>query len=181
MDSSKGWLARKPECRGDHAPSADVDPRLAGLTLTLGQDAGALYDLGRAKSATGDPAAALDHYGQALRLYQTALHRGNEAATLNDIGLVYDGLGERRRALEYYGQALPITREVGDRAGEAVTRYNVAMIHRAQGELARAVAELEQVVELDRRVSHTDLQSDTEMLRQVREELLNSQRTPGSR
>ena len=69
------------------------------------------------------------------------------------------------------GQALPIVREVGDRAGEAVTRYNVAMIHRAEGELDRAVAELEQVVELDRQVGHPDLQSDTEMLERVRQEL----------
>ena len=84
---------------------------------------------------------------------------------------MYDGLGEPQRALEYYGQALPILREVGDRAGEAVTRYNVAMIHRAQGELGRAVAELEQVVELDRQVGHPDLQSDTEMLHRVRQEL----------
>jgi Tetratricopeptide repeat len=91
--------------------------------------------------------------------------------------------GRRRelRALEHYGRALPILREVGDRAGEAVTRYNVAMIHRAQGELGRAVAELEQVVELDRQVGHPDLQSDTEMLHRVRQELASSDPGRGSR
>jgi tetratricopeptide (TPR) repeat protein len=94
---------------------------------------------------------------------------------------VYDGLGERQRALEYFGQALLIRREVGDRAGEAVTRYNVAMIHRAQGELGRAVAELEQVVELDRQVGHPDLQSATETLRRVRQELASSEPGRGSR
>ena len=52
-----------------------------------------------------------------------------------------------------------------------MTRYNMAMIYRAQGELGRAVAELEQVVELDRQVSHPDLQSDTELLCRVRQEL----------
>jgi tetratricopeptide (TPR) repeat protein len=166
------WLAR--------SRFADV-ARLAGLTLTLGPDAGALYDLGWAKRATGNPAAALEHYGQALRLYQTAGHRGNQAATLNNIGLVYNGLRERQRALEYYGQALPIQQEAGDRAGEADTRYNLAMIHRDQGELGRAVAELEQVVELDRQVSHPDLQSDTEMLQQVRQELLNADPDRGPR
>ena len=124
------WLAR--------SRFADV-ARLAGLTLTLGEDALALCQLGWAKNATGNPAAAL----------------------------------------EYYGQALPIQREVGDRAGEAVTRYNVAMIHRAQGELGRAVAELERVVELDRQVGHPDLQSDTEMLHRVRQELAGSD--PGRR
>ena len=107
--------------------------------------------------------------------------RAGEAATLNNIGVVYDGLGEPQRALEYFGQALPILREVGDRAGEAVTRYNVAMIHRAQGELGRAVAELEQVVELDRQVGHPDLQSDTEMLHRVRQELAGSDPGRGPR
>jgi tetratricopeptide (TPR) repeat protein len=166
------WLAR--------SRLADV-ARLAGLTLTLGPDAGALYQLGWAERATGDPAAALEHYGQALRLYQSAGDRGNEAATLTGIGNVHHGLGEPQRALEYYGQALPIRREVGDRAGEAVTRYNLAMVHRAQGDLTRAVAELEQAIELDRQVSHPGLQSDTEMLNGVRQELTDANRGHGSR
>ena len=54
------WLAR--------SRFADV-ARLAGLTLTLGEDARALYQLGWAKTATGDPTAALAAYGRALRLY----------------------------------------------------------------------------------------------------------------
>src|SRR6185503_14801366 len=107
--------------------------------------------------------------------------RAGDAATLTNIGTVYRALGEPRRALEYFGQALPIRREVGDRAGEAVTRYNVAMIHRARGELGRAVAELEQVVELDRQVGHPDLQSATETLRRVRQELASSEPGRGSR
>jgi len=44
------------------------------------------------------------------------------------------------------------------------------MIHRDLGELAEAVAELEQVVDLDRQVQHPDLDSDTAMLDQVRQE-----------
>jgi tetratricopeptide (TPR) repeat protein len=166
------WLAR--------SRFADV-ARLAGLTLTLGEDARAFYQLGWARYSTGDRTAALAAYDQALRLYRAAGDRGNEAATLSSIGAVYGGLGERQRALEYFGQALPIRREVGDRAGEAVTRYNLAMIHRAQGELGRAVAELEQVVELDRQIGHPDLQSDTEMLHHVREELASSDPGRGSR
>ena len=166
------WLAR--------SRFADA-ARLAELTLTLGEDALALYQLGWAKEATGDRAAALAAYDQALRLYRAAGHRGNQASTLSNIGAVYDGLGEPQRALEYYGQALPIVREVGDRVGEAVTRYNVAMIHRDQGELGRAVAELEQVVELDRQVGHPDLQSDTEMLHRIRQELADTDPGRGPR
>ena len=57
----------------------------------------------------------------------------------------------------------------------------MAMIYRAKGELDRAVAELEQVVELDRQVGHPDLQSDTEMLRRVRQELASSDPGRGPR
>src|SRR5580692_12319158 len=74
------WLAR--------SQFADV-ARLAGLTLTLGEDARALYQLGWARRATGDGAGALPTYDQALRLYRAAGDRGNEAATLTSIGLVY--------------------------------------------------------------------------------------------
>ena len=156
-------------------------PVLAELTLTLGQDARAFYQLGWARYVTGDRTAALAAYDQALRLYRAAVDRGNEAAALTNIGEVYRGLGEPQRALEYYGQALPIRREVGDRAGEAVTRYNVVMIYRARGELDRAVAELEQVVELDCQVGHPDLESDTEMLHRVRQELASSEPGRGPR
>ena len=48
------WLAR--------SRFADV-ARLAGLTLTLGEDARASYQLGWAKDSTGDRAAALAAYG----------------------------------------------------------------------------------------------------------------------
>ena len=119
------WLAR--------SRFADA-ARLAGLTLTLGEDAGALYQLGWAKDATGDRTAALECYGQALRLYRAAGDRGNEAATLSNIGVVYRGLGELQRALEYYEQALPIRREVGDRAGEATTLNNIGDVKRRLGE-----------------------------------------------
>ena len=165
------WLAR--------SRFADA-ARLAGLTLTLGEDALALYQLGWAKDATGDPTAALAAYDRALRLYRAAGNRAGEAVTLSNIGAVYDGLGDRQRALECFGQALLVTLEVGDRAREAVTRFNVAMIHRDQGDLGRAVAELEQVVELDRQVGHSDLQFDAETLDRVRQELASSDRDRGS-
>jgi hypothetical protein len=78
------WLAR----------SRFVDVvRLAEQTLTLGEDAGAFYDLGWAKRATGFPVEALAAYEQALRRYRADPDRGNEAATRTSIGLVYDVWG----------------------------------------------------------------------------------------
>ena len=152
---------------------ADV-VRLATATLTLGPDAGAFYDRGWALSSTGQPRQAMTDYEQALILYREVGDRAGEAATLNNIGLVYDGLGDRQQALTYYQQALPITREVGNRAGEAVTRYNIAMIHRTEGDLDRAVDKLERVVDLDRQVGHPDLESDTAILEEVRQQRANA-------
>jgi tetratricopeptide (TPR) repeat protein len=166
----RAWLAR--------SRFADT-ARLAASTLSLGEDAGALYHLGWARQATGRPTEALNAYQQALRLYQTAGNRGNEAAaTLTSIGAVYGGLGQPEQALDYYRQALPTLREVGDRAGEAVTRYNLAMVYRGQRAWDSAVAELEQVVELDRHTHHPDLASDTAMLERVRQEQAESAEQP---
>ena len=102
--------------------------------------------------ATGEPAAALAAYDQALRLYRAAGDRGNEAATLSNIGAVYGGLGERQRALEYFGQALPILREVGDRAGEAITLNNIGHVYDGLGEPQRALEYFGQALPIRREV-----------------------------
>ena len=68
------WLAR--------SQFADA-ARLAGLTLTLGEDAHAFYQLGWARDSTGDRTAALAAYDQALRLHRAAVDHGNEAASGN--------------------------------------------------------------------------------------------------
>ncbi|SCF47216.1 tetratricopeptide repeat protein, partial [Micromonospora carbonacea] len=104
--------------------------------------------------------------------------RAGEATTLNNIGSVYDGLGNRQQALDHYHQALPIQREVGNRAGEAVTRYNIAMVHQADGNLDQAIQELEHVLELDRQVDHPDLEDDTALLEQLRQQRAGGTRQP---
>ncbi|HET9653925.1 MAG TPA: tetratricopeptide repeat protein [Kineosporiaceae bacterium] len=120
--------------------------RVAELTLTLGPDAGALYDLGGAQRATGRLRESLASYEQALALYRAAGDRRNEAATLSGIGAVYRGLGDRGRALEYLQQALPILREVGDRAGEAATLSSIGVVYDDLGERGRALEYYQQAL-----------------------------------
>ena len=62
----RAWLARS-RC-------ADV-VRLAEQTLTLGEDAGAFFQLGWAKRATGFPVEALAAYAVALRLHRAGHNR----------------------------------------------------------------------------------------------------------
>ena len=159
---ARGWLAR--------FRFAEVIT-LAESTLTLGDHAGALYRLEWALRAIGRARESLGVYEQALELCRAVGARGNEAATLNNIGGLHDGLGDRALALRYYESALPIRRGVGNRVGEAVTRFNIALVYRAEGDLVRAVAELELVVEMDRQVGHPDLDADTALLDQLRQEL----------
>jgi len=130
---------------------ADV-AALARATLTLGADAGALYDLGWAQSSTGQPWEALTCYQQALDLYREAGHRSNEAITLSNIGGVYDRLGDRQQALTYYQQALPITREVGDRAGEATTLNNIGRAYDGLGDRQQALTYYQQALPTMREV-----------------------------
>ncbi|MEU7756550.1 tetratricopeptide repeat protein, partial [Micromonospora sp. NPDC049171] len=112
---------------------------MATATLTLGPDAGALYDRGWARLSTGRPWPALEDYQQALTMYQQAGNRTGEAATLSNIGHVYDGLGDRLQALDHYHQALPIQREVGNRAGEATTLNNIGHVYDGLGDRQQAL------------------------------------------
>ncbi|MBB5866866.1 tetratricopeptide (TPR) repeat protein [Allocatelliglobosispora scoriae] len=130
---------------------ADVET-VAQATLTLGPDAGALYDLRWALTATGRPRQALASYEQALSILLEVGDRAGEAATLSNIGMAYAGLGDRRRALVYYEQALPIRREVGDRAGEAVTLSNIGGVRFGQGDFVGAKTALDGVLHVDRAV-----------------------------
>ena len=145
--------------------------KLAETALELGSGDAAVFNAaGQAEIRLGNPAAALDYYNQALPIRRAVGDRQGEAGTLNDIGMVYDALGDRQQALDHYNQALPIQRAVGDRHGEAITRYNMAMIHRANGDPDDAIAELEIVVHLDKAVGHPDLEADTAVLNQLKEQ-----------
>jgi len=81
----------------------------------------AFYQLGWAKDATGDPAAALAAYGQALRLYQAAGDRGGEATTLKQHRRRARRPGPAAAGTGVLPAGTAVMREVGDRAGEAAT------------------------------------------------------------
>ncbi len=113
---------------------------------------------GFAYGRLGFNAEALDHYEQALELWQQLAQNATgedletaqtwQASTLNNIGGVYDDLGEKSRALEYYNQALPLRRAVGDRGGEARTLGNIGGVYDSLGEKSRALEYLNQALPL---------------------------------
>lgn len=79
-----------------------------------------------------------------------------------------EALGDKQQALDYYTQALPLFRTVGDRWGESITRFNMGILYAQLGELAKAEEQLEMVVALDEAIGHPDLESDREVLEQIR-------------
>ncbi|MFF5232985.1 tetratricopeptide repeat protein [Dactylosporangium sp. NPDC000521] len=125
---------------------------LASATLTLGPDAGAFFDRGGARRATGQPRLALADYEQALAMYREIADRVNEAATLNDIGAVYNNLGDRQQALTFYQQALSIQRDVGDRGNEAATLNNIGHVFDRLGDWQQALTFYQQALPMTRDV-----------------------------
>nr|WP_304412717.1 MULTISPECIES: tetratricopeptide repeat protein [unclassified Actinoplanes] len=124
---------------------ADV-AALSRATLTLGPDANALYDLGRAESGMGRYRDALASYELALHLYRDAGARGDEAAALNNIAFLYNNLGDAAQALAYSERALSIQREVGNRAGEAAALNNIGSVLYTLGDRRQALDRFQQAL-----------------------------------
>ena len=131
-------------------------------------EAATLDNIGMVYSVLGEKGKALGYYADALPLRRQVGDRRGEATTLSNIGEVYSALGEMEKALGYYTEALPLKRQVGDRFGESVTRFNMAMVFVNLDRLAEAEEQLEIVVQIDEAVRHPDLESDRQVLEQVR-------------
>ena len=156
---------------GEKLQALDYYNQALPLSRAVGDRAGeatTLNNIGRVYAALGEKPQALDYFNQALPLWRAVGDRAGEATTLNNIGSVYSALGDKPQALDYYNQALPLRRAVGDRWGESITRFNLGIIYVQLGELAKAQEQLEIVVALDEAIGHPDLESDREVLEQIR-------------
>ena len=117
------WLAR--------SRFADA-ARLAGLTLTLGENALALYQLGWAKTATGNPSAALAAYGQALPILQEVGDRAGQAVTRYNVAMIHRAEGELGRAVAELEEVVELDRQVS----HPDLQVDTEMLHRVRQELA---------------------------------------------
>ena len=107
--------------------------------ILLNNIGGIYHDLGQREKA-------LEHYEQALPIWEEVGDRAGTAVTLNNIGGVYHNLGQLKKALEYYEQALPIMQEVGGRPGMAATLNNIGMVYHALGQREKALEYYEQAL-----------------------------------
>jgi len=95
-----------------------------GEAAAVGAEADACFVLGSLAWARGDPAAARDHWNQALR----ALHQNDSGARLRlslDLALVEDALDRPAAARGHYAAALKLARSMHERAAEAKVLNNL--------------------------------------------------------
>ncbi|GAA2010514.1 BTAD domain-containing putative transcriptional regulator [Catenulispora yoronensis] len=113
----------------------------AGEIGFRGAEAGALVDLGRARTAAGEFAAAGELLEHALKLYRDLDDRCGEAHVLYAQGVVRHLRGDFEAARELNESAREIYRELGERRGEATALYGLGRValvtsdHRAAADL----------------------------------------------
>jgi tetratricopeptide (TPR) repeat protein len=132
---------------------SEVRPGAAGDAIQVAAERA--FALGRKLHREGTPDSwrtALDHYTQALPLWQTAADRTSEATTLHNLGELHKSLGQPQQAIEYYAQALAIRRAVESRHGEAATLADLGEVYDLLDERERALEYFHQALPLWRAV-----------------------------
>ena len=84
-------------------------------------------------------AAAQQHYGQALAIFEELGNRWSEALCVHQMGLVESVAGDRREAVRAFRRATGIFRELGDRRHVAVVLVDLGRTYRQDGDDAAAV------------------------------------------
>jgi tetratricopeptide (TPR) repeat protein len=138
---------------GRHADAMIINGharRAAQLSGDHAAEANALVNLGIALIRLGRLESAIDHFRQALPLFEAAGDRSGEARALGNLGLLEDRRGRFRESLDYSEQALARYREVGDRTGEARSLGNIGMVEARIGEHRSAVGHQEEALALFR-------------------------------
>ncbi|MFN8444744.1 MAG: tetratricopeptide repeat protein [Caldilineaceae bacterium] len=107
-----------------------------------------LNALGLAYSASGSKQKALEHFDQALALYQLIGDKAGEAKVLNGIGLTYSSYGEMQKALEHFDQAMPLYETLGDKAGKAWVLSNIGDVYAGLDEIQKTLEYYEQALPL---------------------------------
>lgn len=104
---------------------------------------------GNEEERRGRPAAALEHFQEALRLARQAGAELSEARALNRAGSVSWNLGEIGAAGSFYRQALDKWTQIGSPSGRLEALQGLASFHVLRGEPARALDFLRQAREIE--------------------------------
>ncbi len=131
------------------------------LTDDLGQEA-AWRGIGLARTALGEPVAAVAAQRRAVALAHALGRPYLEAEARNDLGLALHAQGELREARGLYEQALAMFRQAGERgAWEAAVLQNLAAVEIGLGEAETALERHQQVLATQRALGDTAGEAQT--------------------
>lgn len=107
----------------------------------------------------GDYAQALEHYLQALSLYQALDNPQGQSSVLSNLGMVYGVLGEYERALEVYRQVLSIHEAHEESGGHGLALNNMAMVYLEAEDYEQALEHACRALEMGRGLNHRGLEA----------------------
>lgn len=115
-----------------------------------------LSDIGATYAILDLPDQALEHYEQALSVFQSLPDQGSEAiqgseaTLLNNIGQANQSLGKKDEALKYYEQALPIMRSIPNHPDVPTVLNNIGQIYFAKGNAQQALKHYDEALSIFR-------------------------------
>lgn len=104
--------------------------------------------LGNIAAARNESAVALDHFQQALRLYQQLDDTLRQADMLNNLGYQLLDSGRYAEAQFHLEQALRLFREIDSRPGQSMASHSLGAIADALGDFPKARAYYDQALRL---------------------------------
>jgi tetratricopeptide (TPR) repeat protein len=96
------------------------------------------------------PAQALHHAQQTLRLHQSTGNQDGQANALNMIGWCHVLLGEHEHAVTYCQQAITLFQQLGDPVGQAASWDSLGYAHHHRNQYAEAVTCYQRALSLSR-------------------------------
>ena len=103
------------------------------------------------RKASGDPAASLPHYYDALRLAQALDDRGREWELRNTLGIIAWRTGAYHRALEHYRRGAELARQTGSGRKEGLALNSLGVTLRSLDRRGEAGTVLREALEVHRR------------------------------
>ena len=124
---------------GEAAPHLRRAADCWGRAQRSQQRAEVLVELGRLNQRSGEHAAAVDAFEEAVQIFRELKQRKEAAEAGVAAGLSQKALGRPDLAVAYLERALAIHRDGGDLIDQAMTRLSLAAVHLDQREAAQAL------------------------------------------
>lgn len=103
---------------------------------------------------------ALEHYQQALKIYQTIGDRKGEASSLHLIAAINSAADNYAAAIQSYQQALELYRGLNDKKGEASVLNSLGGVYQQQGNYENALRSYEQALTILEKIGDRSGEAD---------------------